>query len=716
MTNRPSRLLTRAAACLIAAVATASPARAAPATSSAVEPVGLGDYFRLKRASDPQISPDGTRVAYVEIAPDVARDAWRSSVRLVEIANASDAALATSNGASFHPRWSPDGRLLAFVHSGSQGLELAIAEPPRQVTGGTWVVRTVGALPAAPLDLAWSPDGRRLAFVGRLDAALRPPVAGAPPAGATWSPRPLIYDWGGFQQLTQMLPGSGDDFALFVIAADGSNGGARRVTAPAALGRSLPFMPPGLAWSPDGRRVLTSLQLGRDAFLNVIQGLLYGIDVATGSVEQVAGEAGGGYFRPSFSRGGALGFGCRKPSRNNMLRFEFCFGESERGPFRSLAQEIDGMILPAIVSPDGRGFYGVYGERGISYLTWFGLDGRRERLAQTGGGDAGAYTAGGAISVSGDGTVAFLFSDARTPSEVAIVRRGARPRVLTKLNAGLIAGRTISPVSEVTYTPTDGATDVHAFLFQPTRRTPGRRPPGIVVLHGGQSSDYGPDFDLMPQVFAAHGYFVMLPNYRGSGTYGRAFANTASGLPIDREHDVLGAADALVAAGADPERLYVMGGSGGGLITGWTIARTPRFRAAVIWYGVTEWWAYSMEAATGPSSMLGFRRPPWEDPAEYVGRSPYAQLGNVSTPTMLIAGADDRITPVSGAIAFFRGLQFRGVPSELVVYPGEGHGIDDTPSHLMGHIAETLGWLERHGGESVVSPRLPELAPAPRVP
>ena len=227
------------------------------------------------------------------------------------------------------------------------------------------------------------------------------------------------------------------------------------------------------------------------------------------------------------------------------------------------------------------------------------------------------------------------------------------------------------------------------------------------MLHGGQSSDYGPDFDLVPQVFAAHGYHVVLPNYRGSGTYGRAFANMSTGAPMDREFDVIGAADALVAAGADPDRIYLMGGSGGGMITGWTISRTKRFRAAVMWYPTTDWWSFAMDSAVGPTTLVSFRRAPWENPSEYIARSPYAQIGTIDTPTMVIIGDHDRITPLSGAMAFFRGLKVKGVEAELVVYPGAAHGIDAVPSQAMGHIAETLGWLERHGGNKVHMPVLP---------
>jgi dipeptidyl aminopeptidase/acylaminoacyl peptidase len=690
-----------AIACLAGLLSTAIPlAQAAPT------PVGLGDFFRLKRAADPQIAPDGSRIAYVVYAPDVGTDNYGSAIRLVSVRDARDVPIASDAGM---PRWSPDGRALAFVRFGAAGAELVIAEA-RDLGGVASTLRSVAQLPVAPRELAWSPDGTRLAFLGVASKPWRAPVAYSPPEGANWAPRPLVFENGGFQTLSDQLPAEASEVRMYVV--DAARGAVQRVPA-VDLGDSLPLAGSGLAWSRDGRRLLTSLARRPDAWQNVLQGALYSVDVDSGAVGTVAGEPGSLNTRVSVAANGAVAFTCRPASREPLLRFEACVGPSDQGPFRSLTADLDRLVLPTQIAHDGSGVYAAYPERGVARIAWFGLDGRREVLAETGGGDADAYTDGGAISVARDGTVAFLFSDARTPSEVAVVRRGTKPRVLTRLNADLLAARIVNPVEEIEFTPTDGAMTVHAYVVRPAGADPTRKVPAIVMLHGGQSSDYGPDFDLVSQTFAAHGYLVILPNYRGSGSYGRAFANVA-GSPVGREHDVIGAAQAAVARlNADPERLYVMGGSGGALITGWTITRTKVFRAAVMWYAPVEWWTYAMESSTGPTTLVGgFESAPWERPAEYIVRSPYAYVGQVTTPTMLVVGDHDRITPVSGSIAFFRALQIRGVPSELVVYPGAGHGINARPSNAMGHIAETLGWLARYGGPKVVPEELPAAEPA----
>jgi dipeptidyl aminopeptidase/acylaminoacyl peptidase len=665
--------------------------------------VNLGDYFALKRVSDPQISPDGTRVAYVEIKPDVNSDQYLSAVQIVPTANPAEVTAIENDGQSFLPRWSPDGTRLGYLRLGADGIEFATKNVSREPQANQKKSDSAPKWPGSPVDFAWSPDGTKIAALVGLSRPLRQPTFLQAPDKAKWTEGPLIYDSPVFQGLTKMLPRSGDDFAVFVLNV--AEGTWQRVTPSGSLGEILPYTKPSIIWTPDGRQVMLSLNLAKDGYLNVIQGQLYAIDVDTGSLKRLPGEEGGAYFNPSFASDGTMGFSCRRPSKSNFIHFEYCIGKIGE-TYRSVTASVEAMLYPAHLATDGKGFFGVYADRGVGKLAWFGLDGKIEHLGRTGGGDANSYLDGGALTVSRNGIVAFLFSDEKTPSALAIVRRGGSPKILVNPNKSYIETRNISTPREVTYRPTDNASDVGAFLFPPV--VSGRaKPPGIIVLHGGQSSDYGPDFDLMPQVFAAHGYMVLLPNYRGSGSYGRAFANASTGSPADREFDVIGGADKLVAEGADPERLYVIGGSGGGMITGWTIGRTNRFRAAVMWYPTAEWLLFAMESAVGQTTLSSFRNAPWDDPSEYIARSPYAQLRNIKTPTMLVVGEDDRITPISASIAFYRGLKVKGVDTELVVFPGAGHGIDAVPSQAMGHIAMTLDWLARYSGANLQPPVIP---------
>jgi dipeptidyl aminopeptidase/acylaminoacyl peptidase len=659
-------------------------------------PVGLADYFAVRVASDPQISPDGKRVAYVLATPDLRSDRRSSSIRIVDTDGGADAPLDPGAQHDRHPRWSPQGDRLAFVRAHEGQFEIRVLRPPGQT-------QLVATLPSAPIGLAWSPTGDRLAYLASTSAPARAPVASLPPGGATWARPPIVVSDGGFQSPAAMLPAPVEFFAYVVDAREAAT--PRRLPS-AALGGALPYFGTALTWSLDGRRLLTALARSPDHWKNVSESALYSIDAETGELSKVAAPTTTGARQPMLSGEGRMAFLATDAGRaDHYFDRRLYLGPGEQGPFSWLHSDLDRPIVSAAWAPDGLRLYAVYLDEGVGRLAQLGLDGKRRVLATTGGGDASSYASGGSLSVARDGTVAFAFSDATTPSEIALVHPGRAPRVLTRNNAAYIESRVINPVESLRYRAADGREEIHAWLVKPASAIPGRKLPTLVLLHGGQSADYGPDFDLDVQTMAAHGYLVVLPNYRYSGSYGRRFG-TRLNYPEGAEADVMGAVDALIERGiADPERLYIAGGSGGGAITAWTIGFTDRFRAAAVWNAPIEWSTYVFEAATGPSTMHGtFETPPWESPGDYFRRSPFARVGSVTTPTLVTIGTLDRVTPISQSILYFRALQYRGVPSELLVYPDEPHGIDAFPSHAMSHLAETLAWFARYGG--------PPLAPA----
>jgi dipeptidyl aminopeptidase/acylaminoacyl peptidase len=660
-------------------------------------PVGLADYFEVEVASDPQITPDGRRVAYVLTSPDLRTDRRHSSIRIVSTRDGVDTPIDAGATGDRLPRWSPEGDRLAFVRASGGANQLLIARPP-----GTPEV--VAELQSAPAVLAWSPDGRRLAYLAPSPVPPRAPVASSPPAGATWVKPPIIFTEGGFQTATAMLPVP-VDFHAYVVDA-GPSSTPRQVRS-ASLGRALPYTGASLAWSRDGRRLLSAIAPQRDHWKNLLGSELYSIDVASGELRLLAAPTS--TVRQVLVDGdGRIAFLAMDTARaGQYFDRRLYLGPGEGGPFEWIHSDLDRPVTAAAWAPDRQGLYAVYLDEGVGRLAWFGLDGKRRPLAETGGGDASLYTNGGSLTVARDGTIAFAFSDPTTPSEIALVRPGTPPRVLTRNNASYLAARVINPVDSLRYRAADGREDVHAWLIRPAHARPGQRLPVFVLAHGGQSADYGPDFDLDAQVVAAHGYLVVLPNYRGSGTYGRRFG-TQPDYPVGADADMIGAVDALIAQGqADPERLFIAGGSGGGLVTAMTIGATGRFRAAAVWNAPLEWSTYVFEAATGPSTMYGtFAKLPWDAPDEYFRRSPYARVGNVTTPTLVTIGTSDRVTPISQSILYFNALQYRGVPSELLVFPDATHGIRTFPSHAMSHLAETLAWFARYGGPPLTPARL----------
>ena len=658
--------------------------------------MGLADYFAVQVAADPQISPDGTRVAYVLTTPDVRSDQRVTSIRLVVSRDGVDVPLEPGAKHEWQPRWSPRGDRLAFVRARAGGFEIRVARPPE-------ASQLVAELTSAPVGLAWSPMGDRLAYLASEAVVERAPVASAPPAGTTWARPPIVVTDAGFQTAVSMLP---KPIAFHAYVVNAQQGAAPRRLTTAGLGGALPYGGSGLIWSEDGQRVLAAVASRRDHWKNLLASSLQSIDVATGEIREIATPTIG-VRGPMLSIKGQLAFLANDIGRaDHYIDRRLYVGAGEAGPYSWVSDDLDRPITAAAWAPDGRGLYAVYLDEGVGHLAHFGLDGKRRVLATTGGGDASSYASGGSLSVALDGTVAFAFSDAVTPSEIALVTPGRAPRVLTRNNTEYVASRRVNPVESLRYRAADDREDIHAWLVKPAAAAAGQKLPTLVLLHGGQSADYGPDFDLDAQVMAAHGYLVVLPNYRYSGSYGRRFG-TRLGYPEGTEADVMGAVDALIERGiADPERLYIAGGSGGGAITAWTIGVTDRFRAAAVWNAPIEWSNYVFEAATGPSTMHGtFETPPWKSPADYFGRSPFAKVGSVTTPTLVTIGTLDRVTPISQSILYFRALRYRGIPSELLVYPDEPHGIRAFPSHAMSHIAETLAWFARYGGPPVLPPQ-----------
>jgi len=202
------------------------------------------------------------------------------------------------------------------------------------------------------------------------------------------------------------------------------------------------------------------------------------------------------------------------------------------------------------------------------------------------------------------------------------------------------------------------------------------------------------------QLYAAAGYVVLYTNPRGSTSYGEAFGNAIHrNYPGPDYDDLMAGVDAVVnRGGIDTDRLYVTGGSGGGVLTAWIIGQTDRFRAAVVAKPVINWYSFVLTSDMYPFfTRYWFSGPPWEHLDEYMEHSPISLVGNVTTPTMLLTGEEDFRTPMSETEQYYQALQLRKVETVMVRIPGASHGIAARPSHLMAKIAHILEWFDRHG-------------------
>jgi acylaminoacyl-peptidase len=280
-------------------------------------------------------------------------------------------------------------------------------------------------------------------------------------------------------------------------------------------------------------------------------------------------------------------------------------------------------------------------------------------------------------------------------------------RRLTDLNADLLGHKELGAVEEIWYESSHDGRPIQGWVLTPPGFDPDQRYPLILEIHGGPFANYGDRFSAEAQLYAAAGYVVLYTNPRGSTSYGGEFGNLIHhAYPGHDFDDLMSGVDAVLERGyVDADRLYVTGGSGGGVLSAWIVGHTDRFRAAVVQKPVINWYSWALTADMYVTGIrYWFPGPPWEHRDHYMDRSPLSQVGNVTTPTMLITGEEDYRTPMPESEQFYQALQFRGVPSALVRIPDASHGIASRPSNLVAKVAHVLEWFRRHGGEDAGGP------------
>ena len=664
----------------------------------AVEPspddrLKLMDVFHLEYASDPQVSPDGKHVAYVRNFADVMKDKFRSHLWIVN-ADASDhRPLTSADGNESSPRWSPDGKRLAYIGDAGGKDQLFC----RWMDTGVTAQLTHGT--QSPASFSWSPDGKQIAFAMFVEDADEPFVEmPAKPEGAEWAKPPKVirkamyrFDGKGY-----LKPGY---WHLFVVPAEG--GAPRQLTKGAFdhLQTNMENSPQQPVWTPDGKHILLSANRRADAEYERADTEVFEVAVADGAIRPLTDRRGPDE-NPVISPDGKLIAYLGYDDKHMAYQQSRLYVMNRDGTNkRVLAKSLDRDPQNPTWAGDGSGVYVQYSDRGNCKVALVRLDGTAEVLADSvGGTELGRPYASGSFSAARN-VIAYTITSPMRPADVAVRVPGeAKPRKLTSLNDGWLAGKTLGEVEELSYDAPDGK-KVQGWIVKPPHFDPKKKYPLILEIHGGPNLDYGPYFTAEIQLFAAAGYVVLYTNPRGSTGYGEAFAQLINHkYPGPDYDDLMAGVDAILNRGyVDPDNLFVTGGSGGGILTAWIVGKTGRFRAAVAAKAMVNMASAALTTDEIVSETRDFHPgPPWEQAEYYRQRSPLTFVGNVTTPTMLLTGEEDYRCPISEAEQFYAALKLRKVDTALVRIPDSGHTIVDRPSRLMAKVAHIEKWFDTH--------------------
>jgi len=660
-------------------------AQAAPATP---RPITVDDYFQVREVDDPQISADGQWVAYTVSTLSLKDDEEKTRIWMVATAGGDAIPMTSEEVSSEHPRWSPDGKFLAFLSKRDEG--------KTQV----WLLNRLGG-EAQRLtetiqdvkDFAWSPESKRLVLMLQdpspedlKEASEKSKEKSEGKETKDKKPkaqRPWVVDRYQFKEdeigylerlrthlyvfdiasktLTQVTSGDFDDehpawspdgkllaFSskrtgpdpdrnydsnIWTVAADNTDKGAHPTQVTTSPGRE-----DSPSWSPDGQWITYEAQLDPKLFIYGTSHI--GVSPATG------GEA------------------------------------------RILTRPLDRMSTEPRFSPEGKFIYFIADDDGAQNLCRVPAAGGE--ITRPIGGRLMLYS----YSVAKSGELAALITTPDRPNEIFTLPDGKLTRI-THVNDQFISQVKLTAPEYVKFKSKDGTT-VSGYLYKPVDYVPGKKYPAILRPHGGPVWAYYAEFTHLAQLYAANGYVVLYPNPRGSTGYGQAYAKAIEADWGNKDfQDDMAMVDYAIAQGlVDPDKLGVGGWSYGGISTDFIITQTTRFKAAISGAGAALF-----------ASMYGHDRYirdyeyelgyPWKDRAVWDRVSPFYKIENVTTPTLFMGGDIDWNVPILGGEQMYQALKSLGRETELVVYPGEYHEFK-APSHLKDRLERNLAWYAHY--------------------
>lgn len=636
------------------------------------------DVFNLEFAADPQISPDGKSVVYARSFMDVMTDKSLSNLWMTDLSGAKQRPLTSGNVNHYAHKWSPDGSSIAFLSTESGKAQIHML----------WLDNGQSAkltnLQESPGSLSWSPNGKWIAFTMRVNAKEKA-YGNMPtkPEGAKWAAPPRYID-----RLVYRSDGAGfigESYRhVFVIPA---SGGTPRQITDGKYNQGSP------AWSADSKTLYFSSNRQDDWEYEQRDTEIFKVDLSGTGLTQLTSRYGPD-GSPRVSPDGRIAYLGSDDKKMGYHHTRLYTMNTDGSNSRCITCDLDMSVDEIEWAKDG--FYIKYSKFGNTKIAHVSSSGKLTDLAHNlGGSSIGRPYDGGSFDVHGS-TIAYTMTTPTQPTELAIKQGSQQSQTITKVNEDVLGFKNLGQVEEIWYESSHDGQRIQGWIMTPPDFDPSKKYPLLLEIHGGPFANYGDRFSAELQLFASKGYVILYTNPRGSTSYGADFANLIHhNYPSNDYDDLMSGVDAVIAKGyIDEDRLFVTGGSGGGVLTSWIIGKTDRFKAAVVAKPVINWYSWALTADISGVVDYWFPGVPWENQEHYMKRSPISLVGNVSTPTMLLTGENDYRTPMSESEQYYQALKLRKVPSALVRIQEAGHGIAAKPSNLLAKVSYITSWFE----------------------
>ncbi|PTB88979.1 peptidase S9 family protein [Pseudidiomarina aestuarii] len=665
------------------------------ATIPITKPVFSGeDVFALEWANSVQVSPNGKHIVYVRSRYDIMNDGTRNSLWLIDVESGAHTPLFADQYQYGNPTWSPDGTRLAFTSNRAGKNQIHVYWLALQK------LTAVTSVQQSPGNLSWSPNGTHIAFMMNEPAPktdfAKSVKSASKPKDAKWAPAPIVVERTFYQRDGQgVVPSAYRQ--VFVVPSDG--GSARQLTA-GAFDHGGP-----LTWR-DNQHIIFGATRAENWEYQTGEQDLWQVHTQSLELTQLTDQPGGEYSASLSPDGKNLAFLSRSSAPEPYHNAKLQVMNLSSGDIQSLQADFDrSMESPQWL--DNKTLAVQYADRGQYNLAQVTLNDRRTDLTDKIGGTSVSrpYLFGMFSAAANSDVIAFTYGSATRPADVAVYdlkqrSEAKRTRVLTALNEDVLGYRELAQLNEFTYESSFDGTEIHGWYLTPPNYDPSKAYPTMVEIHGGPHLAYGPFFSAEHQRYAAEGFVVFYNNYRGSTSYGKDFAMLLDGF-YSSDNDLadhLSGLDILIEKGvADPNNLFIAGGSAGGIATAFAVGTTDRFNAAAATNPVINWVSKTLTADSSIGQITNqFPALPWEDPDHYWARSPLSRVGNVKTPVLMFTGEKDRRTPIAETEQFYQALKIRQVPTVMVRIPDAYHGVTARPSRINAKVDYTVAWFKRY--------------------